>query len=212
MLAGAVRRVAGLRDQAAGGRNVDNVAVALFHHDLIRVDRPIDDAEQVYAQHAVPLFHGEVARIAADKDRRVVEDVIEASEFGDRRFNQACNACLLRNVNLYRASWCAALCNTGSHLFGGMVVDVRDDDDRPPTRQLFTKGLSQTHTATGDDRDFVLKRFHPAIYDTDMYRYCPSGGSPDATGAIKYYEATASLSAIRHTPVANGAVPTSIEL
>jgi hypothetical protein len=37
-------------------------------------------------------------------------------------------------------------------------------------------------------------------------------GRPNRTGAIECYEATASLSAIRHTPVANGAVPTSIEL
>lgn len=56
------------------------------------------------------------------------------------------------------ASLGCIMSNRGADLLGAGGIDVRDDDNRASTRQLFAQPTSYSRGAPGHDRDLVVKQ------------------------------------------------------
>src|SRR4051812_23087569 len=89
MLGCRIHRLAGGGNEPCDGCCVDDVSLALPHHD--RVDRldPVRNAAYVDVDHVVPIALLVVCNVASDANPSVVEEVVDGSPTSDGGFDHA---------------------------------------------------------------------------------------------------------------------------
>jgi hypothetical protein len=125
-------------------RDVDDAAVAVLAHRLLRVVVRQERAVQVDGHDPPPLGEVDLVPRREGDDRRDVDEHVEPPVPGHRLVDESLDVVLARDVGLDRRP----------------ALDVGADDGRPFLLELVRHRLADALLRAGDDRDPVVELSH----------------------------------------------------
>jgi hypothetical protein len=153
---------------SADGRDIDELAVALFLHDRQSGGDAMQHATDVDINHLIPFVHFERFQRRKRHDAGVVDDDVHLAEFALRKIDEGFDVFALRDVERPIPRRTAFGADGGNQRFEPVRAPRAQDYVRALLRQQARRRLSDSATRPGDCNDFSLASLNFAFLEPEI--------------------------------------------